>query len=83
MKMDSDNFRSSAIQDIISKLQAKGVNIIIYEPTLKTKTFNNCKIVNDILEFDQVSDIVIVNRFDEKVKTLSTKIYSRDLFSRD
>lgn len=83
MKMDSDNFRSSAIQDIISKLQAKGVNIIIYEPTLKTKTFNDCKIVNDILEFDQVSDIVIVNRFDEKVKTLSTKIYSRDLFSRD
>ena len=83
MKKDSDNFRSSAIQDIISKLQAKGVNIIIYEPTLKVKKFNDCEIVNDILKFDQLSDIIIVNRFDEKVKKLSTKIYSRDLFSRD
>lgn len=83
MKSGSDNFRSSAIQDVISKLKVKGVNIIIYEPTLSETQFNGCKIINDLLKFDQLSDIIVVNRFDENVKTLSTEIYSRDLFSRD
>lgn len=83
MKMDSDNFRSSAIQDIISGLKERGINIIIYEPTLNSESFCGCKIVNDIIKFDQLSDIIIVNRIDEKVKRLSTEIYSRDLFSRD
>ena len=83
MKMDSDNFRASAIQGVIERIKAKGVEIIIYEPTLKAEEFNECKVVNDFKEFNDLADIVIVNRMDEKVKELDDEIYTRDLFSRD
>ena len=83
MKMDSDNFRASAIQGVIDRLKAQGVEIIIHEPTLKAEEFNECKVVNDFDEFNDLSDIVIVNRMDDKVKELADKIYTRDLFSRD
>lgn len=83
MKMDSDNFRASAIQGVIDRLKAQGVEIIIHEPTLKAEEFNECKVVNDFDEFNDLADIVIVNRMDEKVKELDDEIYTRDLFSRD
>ena len=83
MKMDSDNFRASAIQGVIDRLKAQGVEIIIHEPTLKAEEFNECKVVNDFDEFNDLADIVIVNRMDDKVKELADKIYTRDLFSRD
>lgn len=83
MKMDSDNFRASAIQGVIERIKAKGVEIIIYEPTLKADVFNECRVVNDFKEFNDLADIVIVNRMDEKVKELDDEIYTRDLFSRD
>ena len=83
MKMDSDNFRASAIQGVIERIKDKGVEIIIYEPTLKADVFNECRVVNDFKEFNDLADIVIVNRMDEKVKELDDEIYTRDLFSRD
>ncbi len=83
MKMDSDNFRASAIQGVIDRLKAQGVEIIIHEPTLKAEEFNECRVVNDFKEFNDLADIVIVNRMDEKVKELDDEIYTRDLFSRD
>ena len=83
MKTDSDNFRASAIQGVIEKLRGKGLDVIIYEPTLNQKRFNGCEVVKDFDEFDEKSDIVVVNRNDEKVKKLKSPIYTRDLFTRD
>ena len=83
MKTNSDNFRASAIQGVIERIKAKGVEVIIYEPTLKAETFNGCKVEKSFSNFDKISDVVIVNRMDKKVKELSTEIYTRDIFSRD
>ena len=83
MKTDSDNFRASAIQGIIERLKNNGVEIVIYEPTLNTNTFNDCKIINNIEEFDNISDIVVVNRYDNDINKIKSDIYTRDIFSRD
>ena len=83
MKTGSDNFRASAIQGVIERLRGKGLDVIIYEPTLKAPTFNGCEVVTDFEDFNDRSDIVVVNRSDEKVKQLTKEIYTRDLFSRD
>jgi len=83
MKKDSDNFRASAIQEIIERLKEEGVEIIIYEPTLKEKEFNECKIINVFEEFAKKSDIIIANRMEEELKSIKNKVYTRDLYSRD
>ena len=83
MKSGSDNFRSSAIQSIIVKLKAKGINIIIYEPTIKGNIFNDIEVVHDIKNFKDSSDIIIANRIDENLEDVSEKIYTRDIFARD
>lgn len=83
MKSNSDNFRSSAIQGIIERLKSKNVEIIIYEPTLNEVEFNGCKVVNDFAEFSKKSDIIVANRYEDKLKPVIQKIYTRDLFMRD
>ena len=83
MKTDSDNFRASAIQGIIDRLKFYNINIVIYEPTLKTDTFNDCKVINDFDEFSSLSDVVLVNRMDDNTKIIQDKVYTRDLFTRD
>ena len=83
MKKDSDNFRASAIQDIITMLKEKNIEVIIYEPTLEKETFNECKLVNDFVDFSEKSDIILANRIDEVLKSVSNKVYTRDLYSRD
>ena len=83
MKMDSDNFRASAIQGVIERIKAKVIEVVIYEPTLAADGFNGCKLIKDFDEFNKLADVVIVNRMDEKVKELDDEIYTRDLFSRD
>lgn len=83
MKSGSDNFRSSAIQGVMEKLKDKGVDLIIYEPTLNTSLFNGYKVINDFNEFDNLSDIVIVNRIDTQIKKIKSNIYTRDLFNKD
>ena len=83
MKKDSDNFRASAIQEIIERLLTEDVEIIIYEPTLEKDTFNNCKVVNDFETFCKKSDIIVANRYETNLDIVKDKVYTRDLFSRD
>lgn len=83
MKSGSDNFRSSAIQDIIKNLKAENQKIIIYEPTLNKDEFNGCKVVNNLEKFKNISSIIMANRLDEKLIDVKNKVYTRDLFARD
>ena len=83
MKSGSDNFRASAIQDVISILKENGVNIIIYEPTIKDNTFNGYEVVHDLKLFKEISNIILVNRTDDKLNDVQDMIYTRDIFARD
>ena len=83
MKADSDNFRSSAIQEIIERLKLEGVEVIIYEPTLKSKEFSGCKVVNDFNSFAKKSDVILANRLDSLLNKVKDKVYTRDLYNRD
>ena len=83
MKTDSDNFRASAIQGIIERLKFYNVEVVIYEPTLKADTFNDCKVIHEFSEFNEEVDVVLVNRMDETIKKCTKEIYTRDLFARD
>ena len=83
MKSGSDNFRASAIQEIIERLKLEGVDVIIYEPTLKADEFNKCKIISDFEEFAKKSDVILANRFEDALKDVKDKVYTRDLYSRD
>ena len=83
MKSGSDNFRSSAIQDIIKRIRGEGVEVIIYEPTLNDKSFNGFEIDNDFSSFARRSDIIIANRLEEQLSSVADKVYTRDLFARD
>ena len=83
MKSGSDNFRASAIQGVIDRVRSKGIKVVIYEPTLEDKIFNNCAVISDFDEFSDMTDIVIVNRLDENVDKVKDKVYTRDLYARD
>ena len=83
MTSGSDNFRTSAIQDVMEKIKSNGIEIVIYEPTLKENTFKNNKIIKNLEDFKNVSDIILVNRYDGSLKDVKDKIYTRDLFLRD
>lgn len=83
MKTGSDNFRASAIQDIIKNLRENNIDVIIYEPTLTKNEFNGFKVINDINEFKTKSSIILANRQENLLEDVKDKVYTRDLFSRD
>ena len=82
MKKGSDNFRKSAIFDVINNLKEKGANIVIYEPNLEGEYFEGMKLIRDFEEFKKV-DLILANRLEDELKDVETKVYSRDLFNRD
>jgi len=83
MKMDSDNFRQSAVQGVMKRIRAKGIEVVVFEPSLTEDEFYRARVIKDFDEFKEISDVIVANRLSDELLDVKDKVYTRDLYNKD